>query len=197
MEAYRMINTETKFFGSPDFLKGSVIYDGKPYYDLDLKYDVFEDDVLLKLEDRLGGFTLKLFKDKISAFTIDGHAFTKVSDTTSEIGNTGFYEVVIDNDQFKLFTKHSKRDIVRKDRKTRYYEFIDLKKQQLLFYNGAHYVIRRKKDLIELFPQLKKEIDSFYRRAGSRRNSDPDAFMRALIARIQTLISSENKPTRE
>ncbi len=197
MEKYRMINAETKFFTSPDFLAGSVIYDGKPYYDQHLKYDVFGDDLLLKVKDRLGGFTIKLFKEKIAGFTIDGHTFTKVPDPSGDSVNMGFYEVVIDNDQFKLFTKHLKRDIVRKDRKTRYYEFLDLKKQQVLFYNGSYHSIRSKKDLTELFPPLKKEIDSFYRVARSLRNSDPDAFMKALITRIQTLVPPENKQTAE
>lgn len=197
IERQRTINDKTKFFKSRDYLDGSVIYDGQPYFDLDMKYDVFGDQLLLKLEDRLGGTTLQLFKDKISSFTIDGYQFIKIlpGDSSQEI--SGFYEIVLQKENFDLLAKHIKREFIRKDRSSIYYEFIDQKSQNLLAVQDSLYVIESKKDLVELFPEFKKEINKFYSTARSLRNSDRHEFMKALVTRLDILLSQKNKATEE
>jgi len=196
-EKYRTINEKSKFFKSPDFLPGSVSYNGQEYFDLKLKYDVFEDKLLLKLEDRLGGSTLELFKEKVTSFTIDGHQFIKIETLTAEGNISGFYEVSRKSSYFTLFTKHLKKDFSRKDRRTLYYEFVDLKKKHLLHYKGRYQWLRNKKDVTTLFPDLKKEIDSFYNQARRLRKSKPDEFIHALINRLETLMPQGNKITAE
>lgn len=196
-EKYRTINEKTKFFKSPDFLPGSVSYNGQEYFGLKLKYDVFEDELLLKLEDRLGGTTLELFKEQVAAFTIDGHQFINIQTLTKEGAISGFYEVSRKSSYFTLFTKHLKKDFSRKDRRTLYYEFVDLKKKSLLYYNGRYHWIENKKDVATLFPGLKKEIDSFYNQARRLRKSKPDEFVHALMNRLETLMPMANKITAE
>jgi len=196
-DGYRTINEKTKFFKSPDFLLGSVIYDEQPYYNLDMKYNVFEDELLVRTEDRVGGATLQLFKNKIKEFTIEGHKFLKIEDTSLDINIAGFYEVSLENERFILLTKHKKKDFNRKDRSKLYYEFLDLRKQQVLLYENSYHIIKSKKTIMKLFPGHKKEIDSFYRVARSLRNSDTDKFILALMKRIETLILQENKALTE
>ncbi|HMB64168.1 MAG TPA: hypothetical protein VKN36_13895 [Eudoraea sp.] len=192
IDTYRTINEKTKFYSSPRFLPGSVVYDGQPYSDLEVKYNVFDDELLVRLPDRLGGVTLQLFKDKVSDFVIDGHLFINLNNIPPETGMNGFYEITFRDSQLTLLTKHLKKDYARKDRRNLYYEFLDIKKEHVLFYNGAYYVIKSKKDLISLFPELKNEIDSFYKVARSLRNSDNDAFMQTLVKRMASLLNSRS-----
>ncbi|MGI9551490.1 MAG: hypothetical protein ACR2MT_09850 [Aurantibacter sp.] len=197
VETQRTINEKTKFFKSQDYLKGSIIYNGQPHFDLDMKYNIFGDQLLLKLEDRLGGITLQLFKDKISRFTIDGHRFMKIVPENSDEDMSGFYEIVLQRENFDLLVKHIKREFIRKDRSSIYYEFINQKNENLLVYQDTFYKLESKKDLVDLFPDLKKEINKFYSTARRLRNSNPDEFMKALITRLDILLSQKNNASAE
>lgn len=56
--------------------KGDVNYYGNWYRNLDLQYDL-EDDIVVT-RDAQGLLKLKLVKEKLEAFTIDGHSFVKL-----------------------------------------------------------------------------------------------------------------------
>ncbi|MGX1929968.1 hypothetical protein [Flagellimonas sp. 2504JD4-2] len=191
-DKYRTINENTQFFQTREFQSGSVCYDGQCYYDLDLKYDVYEDEVLVRLVTRVGGGTLKLFKNYIESFEIEGHSFTKIlPEDTSTLNAYGFYEVALESTSFTLFTKYTKRNFDRKDRRSVYYEFLDGPSENVLLYENAYSVINSKKDIITLFPDLKREIDKFYNVARGLRKSDPDGFRISLMKRIEILLSQK------
>ncbi|WP_190808886.1 hypothetical protein [Flagellimonas sp. S3867] len=189
-EKYRTINEKTQFFQTREFQSGSVCYDGQCYYNLDLKYDVYEDEVLIRLITRVGGGTLKLVKDYVESFQIDGHNFVKIlpKDTPS-LASYGFYEVTHESATFTLFIKHTKKSFDRKDRKSLYYEFLEGQGENVLLYKGMYTVINSKKDVVNLFPNLKREIDKFYNVARGLRKSNPDGFRISLIKRIEILLS--------
>lgn len=183
-EQYRTINAKTKFLGSPEFHQGSLIYDGEPYIGQQLKYDIYGDELLVKIEDRLGGNTLQLFKEHVSEFVIENRLFVNIRETGENSGIRGFYEVSYDNNGIRLLTKHSKKIFDRKDRSSLYYEFVDGKKDYVLYYKGRHYQIDGKRDLTDIFPEQEDQIDSFYNQARTLRRNDPHAFMVGLIQRI-------------
>lgn len=194
-EQYRTINEKTQFFKTRDFLKGSVCYDGQCYYDLDLKYNVYEDEVLMRLITKAGGGTIKLFKDHVDSFEITGSNFIKILPKDAPSLNAyGFYEVAFSNSRFTLYTKHIKKNFERKDRKSLYYEFLEGQSEHVLLYNNTYTIVNSKKDIVELFPTQKKEIDKFYNVARSLRKSDPDGFQVSLMKRIEILLSrTENQ----
>jgi len=192
-EKYRTINEKTQFFKTRQFSSGSVNYEGQDYYDLDLKYDVYEDQVLLRLVTSVGGGTLQLFPDRLNSFVIDGHRFIKIlPKDTPDINLYGFYEVSMSGAYFTLFTKFTKKSFERKDRKSLYYEFVPGKSEYVLLYDGIYYVIGSKKDVTTLFPNQKKQIGKFYNLARRLRNSDLDSFQIALMKRIEVLLSQTN-----
>lgn len=191
-EQYRTINQNTQFFKSPDFLPGSVVYTGQPYVEHQLKYNVFEDQLLVRVESRLGGNTLQLFRENVSEFIIDGHFFTRVSADSGAQVTPGFYEVSVQTPAFRLLTRHSKRLFDRKDQSSLYYEFLDLKKEYLLHYRGSYHPFRNKRDITDLFPGLEKEINAFYDRARVQRRTDPHMFTLGLMQRIGSLLFQPN-----
>lgn len=191
-ELYRTLNENTQFYLAPDFLPGSVEYDGQPYINLLLKYNVYEDQVLIKVHDRLGGNTLQLIRNKVSRFTIDNRLFINVTDAPFGSSISGFYEVSYQNTTVKLFTKHTKKLFERKDRSSLYYEFLDGKKEHVVYYMRQYHPINNKRDLIEIFPGLKDQIDDFYNRARAQRRTQPHAFMVALLTRIGSLLPRQN-----
>lgn len=198
VEKYRTINEHTKFYHTSNFVLGSVIYDGQSYFNIKMKYDVFEGDVLIRVENRLGGTTLLLIRDKIDGFTINDHTFVKIDDKDSEANNiSGFFEVALKNSNFTFYQKHIKNRFKRKDRKNIYYEFKSATNEFLLFHNNAYHVIRNRKDVSKLFPSLKKDLDAFYNITGSYKKSNPNEFMLSLIRRLDILTSKENNTVQE
>jgi len=197
IETQRTINEKTKFFKSQDYLPGSVVYNGQSYFDLEMKYNVVGGQLLLKLADRIGGNTLQLFKNKLSSFTIDGHDFVKIIPKNGPAESLGFFEIVLQNENFELFVKPIKREFIRKDRSSIYYEFIDQKSENLLLYNGIYHKIESKKDMVNIFPEYKKEINKFHSTARSLKNSNPDEFLKALVTRLDILLSQQDNPTIE
>ena len=187
-EQYRTINDKTKVLGSPEFHEGSLIYDGEPYIGQQLKYDIFGDELLIKIEDRLGGNTLQLFKEHVSEFVIDNRPFVNIKNAGADSEIHGFYEVSFKNNGISLLTKHRKRVFSRKDRSSLYYEFTDGKKEYVLNYKSHLYPITGKKDLTNIFPDLEDQINSFYNQARTLRRNDPHAFMVGLVQRIGNLL---------
>lgn len=194
-EQYRTINQNTRYFRSPDFIEGYVVYGGQPYVAQQLKYDVFGDQLLLKVQDRLGGNTLQLFRDRVSEFGIDGHRFLHVPAAADHPGISGFYEVSLENPAFTLLTKHRKKDFDRKDRSSLYYEFLDAKKEHVLWYGNAYHSLERRNDVTALFPDLEEQIDDFYNRARVLRRTNPHGFMLGLMQRLATLLPQDTRNT--
>ncbi len=194
VERYRTVNENTQFYKANRFFKGAVNYNGQNFYNLDLKYDVYEDHVLLRLKNSVGGGTLQLLGDYISSFTIDGRDFIKLEEekVNGKLNNYGFYEESYSGPYFDFYSKPVKRSFERKDRSAVYYEFKDGKSEYVLFYAGKHHQVESKGDFVDLFPDLKKEINRFYNLARSLRNSDPDAFHVSLLKRIEILLSQAN-----
>ncbi len=185
-ETYRTINDKVKFYKSPQWFDGSVVYSGQLFSNIQLKYDVFGDQLIVKQLDRLGGGGLLLFKDKVSEFVIDNTVFVNVKDIPKSSEFAGFYELLLDLDNdTRLLAKHFKNDFVRKDRRATYYEFIDLENEYVLEHGRSYYRVNSKKELLKVYPEAKKAIDSFYQKNKRLRSRDMDAFMVALINSLE------------
>ncbi len=193
-ETYRTINEKVKFYNSPQWFDGHVVYSGQLFSNIQLKYDVFGDQLIVKQLDRLGGGGLLLFKDKVSEFLIDNTVFVNVLDAPRGSSFTGYYELLLDlENDTRLLAKHIKNDFLRKDRRSTYYEFIDLDNKYVLQHNGKYYNVDSKKELLRVYPEAKKPIDSFYQKNRRLRSRDMDAFMVALINSLEENSSALNR----
>lgn len=193
-EQFRTLNENTQFIPATGFLPGSVIYDGQLYPDQQLRYDAYTDNLHIKVSDRLGGNTILLFPDRVTEFTLGSRRFIRVNGKAEKLEIKGFYEITVDNPSLRLLTKHSKRLFDRKDRSSLYYEFLDQRKQEILFYKGAYHQMGNKNEVIRLFPELKDPIQAYYSRARAQRRTDPHAFATGLAVRIGSLLSPPDKP---
>lgn len=197
-EKYRTINELTQYFKTKDFLPGSVCYEGQCYYNLNLKYDIYEDQVLLKLINRAGGWTLKLFKDKVGSFKIQDHDFILLQQQEAPGLNAyGFYEIAYSGACFTLYTKYTKQNLARTDQKSLYYEFPNGASEHVLMYNGLYHTVNSKKDQIAVFPEFKKQIVKFYNLARRLRKSDPNGFQVSLMQHIELLLSKSKNSCKQ
>jgi len=193
-EPFRIGREDTQFFLNNKFFSGSVLYDGQNYYGVELKYDVFNDDVLVKIISTEGGGTLKLAQEYLQSFTIDSKEFIKILPSTeSNITRYGFHEEIYSGTQLKLYIKYIKDKIHLKNRDVVIHRFFETKNEHVLFLKNRYHRINNKKELISLFPNFKNEIKAFYSNNRKLRNRNRDDFKVALVKRLDLLFVKSNK----
>ncbi|TRZ41958.1 hypothetical protein DMZ48_15075 [Robertkochia solimangrovi] len=186
---YRTINENTQYFLTYAFLDGSVKYAGQAYNDQQLKYDVYEDKVLLKLVSSVGGATMELIPEWLDEFIINGHRFVHLRPTdTPSLSKYGFYEVATKGSVLTLYTKHNMERIDQRDEKFVYYEFFPEKSTYVLLYNDEYHIINSKSDLLRLLPEYKKQIRQFTNHNRKLKRDNPDGFYQALIYHMNGVV---------
>jgi hypothetical protein len=97
-----------KFLDEDKYYKGRVVIDRKIYKDVLLKYDIFNQQVLLLIEHQSGGNKQIILNNlRIDGFEINGRIFHKY---TSPVSGTIFYQV-IGNDEMSCFYHFKKQEI--------------------------------------------------------------------------------------
>lgn len=160
VELYRTINERHKFFKSSESLLGNLVYSGQYYGNIDLKYDLDADDLLLDT-GFLGKFPIvKLYKSRISEFNLDGKKFINIGTDTSDI-TKGFHEVLWNSDDLKLLKKHKKGKRKKLSTKLVHYEFFD-ENSYCFEYKNVFHSLNKRSDLLKVFPEFRKEINKLY-----------------------------------
>jgi len=178
-ELYRVKNNKHKFYKNPSFIIGDIIYDDQPYFNIEMKYDLFDDQIIVNLTQETGKSMFQLIKEKVNYFTLDNRNFInifekKVNNSSNYLN--GFYEILIKNETLILYKKHKKIRIKQLENSIVYSEFKD-SNEFYIFSNNDYNIIKSKVDLIRVFPNYKKEINSFYKDNRILLKSDYDLFL--------------------
>lgn len=177
-----------RFFETSDFVNGSILYDGQTYYDIPIKYDVYSDIVLVKLKNGFNEVILQPVKDKVEEFSIGSSPFIKIQATIGKRESLfGFYENLLSNSFFTLYKKHKKLKKKRLDESVVYFDFLD-KYEYVLLYKSAYYPVKGKGSISKVFPEFKKEINTFYKENSSIKKTDPDGFMISVLNHVYALM---------
>ncbi|PVW13876.1 hypothetical protein [Marixanthomonas spongiae] len=182
-----------KFLYNNGFQSGSIDYDGQTYYNIPLKYDVFNDEVILQLTGENGTTILQPFKELIKSFHITNRSFKKIVNKSTENKDddlSGFYEELLKTSQLVVFKKHRKKRLKRIKEETIMYLFKPKKPYYFLLYQNMYYSVKNKRDFIQLFPDYKKEINSLGI-DGLVKRDNPDAGILAYAKQINTLLSKQ------
>lgn len=186
IEQHVTINEHQKFLGSIYFTPGWLVYDGQPYYDLDMKYNVYDDLLLLR---GTGSKALQLHKSRVQEFSLDGHDFVNINaDTTAAV--KGFYEVMLETEVLSLLKKHTKNRKKYLDRSFTYFEFHEDTPRYAIEHQGQYRPMNSRREVIRAFPDHAREIRQFYRERRSQARSNPDLFMIDLSKKLFQLSSS-------
>lgn len=189
---YKTINEKTHFFESPRFMPGSVVYKGQKYNDLQLKYDVYDDVVLLKLDTSVGGATMEFISYWLDAFTIDGHKFVNLQNRkTYKSKDYRYFEVSYQGYALSLYTKYSKEIHERRDKGSIYYEFTSSSNVHVVEYLNRFVPISSEKDWITLFPNYAKAIADFYKKNRKMKKQDPSKFWTSLTNYMDVKLTTE------
>jgi len=189
---YRTIEGSNEFYISNQFVKGDIVYDGQPYYDIDIIYNVYDDEIIIKLSNQKAFNIIQLIKEKIESFSIDNKRFVRVyNDKNEDFINIkeGFYELLFQDNYLTLYKKYIKRRSERLDKDFAYYIFKD-NKEYFLKHNQKYYSVNSKSNFSKIFPEHKKNINTFYKNNKVLRKSNYDMFLNKLSSYIETLITT-------
>ncbi|HEY9005134.1 hypothetical protein [Ohtaekwangia sp.] len=149
---YQTLREEHPYFGSNDWVFGSVHYDGYLYEDVPLLYDLMTDEILTESFSRSS--TMRLIKSRVKYFTISDKKFVNLSDSSL---HKGFYELLY-NGKTKVYARHfkllqetiSQQEITHDfEEKIRYYIYKD----------GKYFPVRSKGSIQDVFRDQKHELN--------------------------------------
>ena len=179
---YKITSEKTSQFLENKYNLGIVKYNGETYFDINLKYDVFEDVLIFKPTTQLAIETCFISK-QVDYFILKNKKFQKLETVTNNQSTFGFFEEIEVNTKCNLYIKHKK--IIKEDYKSDKlsYQFYDYKIYYVL-YNNKLEEISNKKSIIELFPNLKKEINQFYKLNSNIKKQNIQLFYQNLFKTI-------------
>lgn len=169
---------------------GNLTYDGQIYYNVNLKYDIFRDILVLSPSDQAQNIGINIIKNKVKSFSIKDINFVNINNQNNKdlkLSN-GYYEENKHYPYFTFYIKHYKdQQKITNDEGIFYlYKespsyFIDLK--------NTVYHIKSKNDLIKLFPEQKKQISEFYLMNRELKKTNSNLFMRNLMKYISNSLT--------
>lgn len=200
IEKYITEKDNHKFFLLNEYTSGNLVYNNQAYYNIYMKYDLYEDDLIVKLPNESFHLFIKLIKEKVDEFTIKRsdysskeHRFISNSKFKNNNGElpVGFYEVIEETSSIILLQKHHKSRTKYIESLNSYSKFSESNYFAILFKNN-YYKIDSKKDLINLFPDFKKNISTFYRKEWKLFKTNKEVFFTSLVNEISTLIANSD-----
>lgn len=165
--------------GTPFFptekTNGSVLYFGNWYQNLDLLYDIQDDVVITR--DVQGLLKMRLTREKLDEFMVDGHHFVKLK-LTSPSGE--FYEQFYKGQRSLLMQWRKVTDTEDPQNQ----KFI-LRKTLFVLDKGEIIPLDRTSDLFSIDPKHQKELKKVYRDQKLSFKKDPINASKAIIHVIE------------
>ncbi|RKF03557.1 hypothetical protein C8N26_1946 [Tenacibaculum lutimaris] len=154
----RKLANNHNYFKHDFFTKSTIVYQGEHFYDIDLKYDIVDDILIIKIKNDHSQISISPEKNLISEFKLDNHTFVN-----SYKKNIGYLELLTLSDEFSILKKHHKTSTENRDRRFIYHTFKKKNEQYYLYYDGKYSSIKTDRDFIKIFPNNKKEIIQFFK----------------------------------
>jgi len=100
--------TGDQFFLTSTYLKGSVIYDGRRFDNLDLKYDIHNDELLLRIESYP---VISMNKEMVDSFSLnfENRNYNIINAGTDTSGVLSGYVNVLYDGPSSLYVKYTKK----------------------------------------------------------------------------------------
>lgn len=181
------------FLKADQYTIGNLMYDGQPYFDVKLKYDIYSDQLVMNPFGQFENVAVALLKEKTTSFTIYNKNFVKLTPKTNTLADftTGYYEIYKPNENLILYTKHHKDNnkIVKDDGVFYSYK---VKNRFYLLYNDNYYAVNSRSSFTKIFPEFKSNIKSFYNLNSEVYKNDDSEFMKNLVFQINTLLKNKS-----
>jgi hypothetical protein len=170
------------FFLSTEFAKGSIVYDNTLYDNIQLKYDLVKNAVVIN--DLSGTMDIALLNDRISSFKILDHSFVRLAqeNVKSPLIATGFYEVLYKSSSTVLLKKESKKILEDLNAIDGIKRTIDRNVDYYIERNQKYYRVNSKSAVLNLFKDKEGNIKQFIRQNKLKFNNDIESDLVTVVA---------------
>jgi hypothetical protein len=152
---------EHQFFVDDYWELGEVDYAGQHFDSIYLMYEIYSDLLLVEHFNSQGSLSpIELHSESISSFSLFGHKFVRLEPDTLENVKEGFYDVLFDGEQTRLYA-FRRKEIVKANEGNSVVETFVQKDKYYLHKDGHYYRVRKKRSLLKVLEDHKKELKRF------------------------------------
>lgn len=158
---YRFVHTGTYYAYEKSYLDGDVLYNGKRYRGVKLNLNSHLDELIVY--DVKSNRYVQLNKSYVDTFTIGTRKFINLRERDkSGMIDPGYYQLLYDNSVsvykkiVKVYSETVNQEYIASSRGV-IKKFIASVKYYLVNQDGT-YVIKRKRDILDLYPEMKEDI---------------------------------------
>lgn len=167
----------TPYFLSKEWQMGTLVFHNIPYKDVQLKYDLVADELVLFHAN--GYSAVALFTPRIQRFTIGAHRFVYFRAQEAPDSRAGIYQEVVKG-KLSLYVRRSRVILETIESNILIRKFIDNYNYYVLK-DGNFYPIRKQKDLMPLVQDKKSQVNSWLKNSGIRFRSDRERAMAGIV----------------
>ncbi|WP_153799802.1 hypothetical protein [Foetidibacter luteolus] len=177
------------FFDASAFAKGSLVYNGIMYNDVELLYDVVKDEAILHAPGYIA--KMQLLKERVSSFSIGSRHFVRhVQDSLHASPPTGFYNVLYDNG-IQLYQKKIKT--VQENISTNQLErYIAETTGYFLKKGNAWYAVNSKGAVLSALKDKKKELQQLIKQQNLDIRHNKEEALKQIVAYYNSITSGKN-----
>jgi hypothetical protein len=178
INSHRILNDKHKFFRTFELQEGELIFDHDRYSGLQLKFDLFEQQLVLLHPNSDGATQVAVDMNRVQAFKINHRVFVKKIIDESDY----FLEYIDKLDQKEIWVYHRKLLSFKLDNRVGYYEFNP--KDRLYIFSKEGW---DKSDAISLesfFPNRSREIKAWSKAWQDNKKKDASRYLRALLKEL-------------
>jgi hypothetical protein len=178
-------NDQHPFYGSDDWVYGSVKYGGQAFPNVPLLFDVTTEKVIT--ENYYNADELVLINEKLESFTIGDHRFKKIK--TEDVGNSlpqsGFYQILHDGPSTlvakrqKLMRERVEIDAIEND--------FEARDRYFIFKNGRYFQVKSKASILNVLSDQKQGLRQFIKKRRIRFKNNQDAALPLIAAEYDRL----------
>lgn len=175
-----------QFFLEDQLYKGTLIYRGKEYKEVEMKYDIFDQQLILFIKNNNSIAWIVPSNDFISAFSLGNKFFSKYNFQ----GEPKYYQVVYDKGKLKcLYYWFKQKNDSNTDSKSITCEFTDSKKKNYLSLNGSIITYRNNRSFFEIFPvEVKARVRQYLKYNHKKVIKSSDEEISELLAYCNSLL---------
>ncbi len=143
--------------------QGRVVYEGQVYDSVFMKYDVFNDLIVVEHFGEKGlVMSIQLFSPKINSFTLHDHYFERLAADSAGVIREGFYDILFGGKQISAMVKRQKEIVRTTSTSTLADDFVG-KDRHFLYKGGLYYPVKKRGSVIKVLHDHKKEVKNFVR----------------------------------
>lgn len=190
-DIYNVSEGRHQFLNTSQYQNGSVTYKGQKYFNLALRYDIFNDNIIVRNKEVYWVPPMIFDNELLLEFSIGTSEFKNFKETISD-DDTGFFEIILRTNSYTLLIKHKKKLFIKTQNDILFHEF----KDDFIYYlniGTAYFKLKSAKELNSIYPDHKKAIKLLEKKYKSAKKSDFGGYLKSILMDLQKELPDSNK----